>query len=121
MESAGEAFYVLGAAAQTFEREYRELLRAALESRLPTIACTIYNGNFPDPTAQLVMSTALTPFNDAIIRSAWAAKVPIIDLRVVCDRGEHYANEIEPSSAGSARIAEEIVRVVGGAGEAMNR
>ncbi len=116
VESAGEAFFELGKAARAFEQEYRELLRGASETGLPIIVCTIYNGNFPEPGAQLVMSTALTPFNDAIIRSAWAAKVPIIDLRDVCDRAEHYANEIEPSSAGSARIAEEILRVVGARG-----
>jgi hypothetical protein len=37
MGRAGEDFFMLGAAAQTFEREYRELLRAALDTRLPTI------------------------------------------------------------------------------------
>jgi hypothetical protein len=79
---------------------------------LSTIVCTIYNGNFPERDEQVVTSTALAPFNDAIIRTAWGAGVPIIDLRTVCDRPEYYANEIEPSTKGSARIAEAILEVV---------
>ena len=112
VETAGEAFFMLGTAVCNFEEDYRALLQAALATGLPTIVCTIYNGNFPDPDERLVTSTALSPFNDAIIRMAWASTVPIIDLRTVCDRPEHYANEIEPSTAGSARIAEAIVRAI---------
>jgi lysophospholipase L1-like esterase len=112
VETAGEAFHALGSAVRDFEDEYRALLQAALESGLSTIVCTIYNGNFPERDEQVVTSTALAPFNDAIIRTAWGAGVPIIDLRTVCDRPEYYANEIEPSTKGSARIAEAILEVV---------
>lgn len=112
VETAGEAFYALGSAVCDFEDDYRELLQAALESGLPIIVCTIYNGNFTERDEQVVTSTALAPFNDAIIRTAWSAGIPIIDLRTVCDRPEHYANEIEPSTEGSARIAEAILKMV---------
>jgi lysophospholipase L1-like esterase len=112
VSTAGEAFFLLGSAVQQFEQEYRALLRAVVKKGLPTIVCTIYNGNFPDTQMSIVTSMALAPFNDAIIRAAWAANLPIIDLRVVCDRPEHYANEIEPSTKGSARIAEEILRTI---------
>jgi hypothetical protein len=118
VSTAGEAFFVLGSAVRHFEQDYRALLRAAVKTGLPTIVCTIYNGNFPDPEESVVTSTALAPYNDVIIRAAWASKLPILDLRVVCDRPEHYANPIEPSTAGSARIAEEILRMIqGGAPE----
>jgi lysophospholipase L1-like esterase len=112
VSTVGEAFFLLGSAVQQFEQEYRALLRAVIKKGLPTIVCTIYNGNFPDAQMSIVTSMALAPFNDAIIRAAWAANLPIIDLRVVCDRPEHYANEIEPSTKGSARIAEEILRTI---------
>jgi hypothetical protein len=115
VSTAGEAFFLLGSAVQQFEQEYRALLRAVVKKGLPTIVCTIYNGNFPDTQMSIVTSMALAPFNDAIIRAAWAANLPIIDLRVVCDRPEHYANEIEPSTKGSARIAEEILRTINAA------
>ena len=114
VDTAGEAFVILGTAVRQFEEDYRGLLRAAVKTGLPTIVCTIYNGNFPDPQESLVTSVALMPFNDVIIRAAWALKLPIIDLRVVCDRPEHYANPIEPSTEGSARIAEAILRVIRG-------
>jgi hypothetical protein len=113
--STREAFFNLGTAVLQFEQDYRALLRAAVKTGLPTIVCTIYNGNFPDPQERVVTSTALMPFNDVIIRAAWAADLPILDLRVVCDRPEHYANPIEPSTEGSARIAEEILRMIPGA------
>jgi hypothetical protein len=110
--NAGEAFCALGTAARDFEQDYLALVQAAMKTGLPTIVCTIYNGNFPDPQESLATSIALTPFNDAIIRAAWASNFPIIDLRTVCDRPEHYANEIEPSTEGSARIAEAILRMI---------
>lgn len=112
--SAGEAFYRLGTEVLRFEEEYRELLKAAGETGLPVIVCTVYNGNFDDPQEALAKATALTPFNDVIIRAAWAVKLPLIDLREVCNRPEHYANPIEPSTAGSARIAEAILRLIQG-------
>jgi lysophospholipase L1-like esterase len=116
VRNAGEAFFALGTEVRRFESDYRALLKAAHKTGLPIIVCTVYNGNFSDPTESLAKATALTPFNDAIIRAAWASKVSIIDLRTVCDRPEHYANPIEPSTEGSARIAEEIMRVIRGPG-----
>jgi lysophospholipase L1-like esterase len=113
VSNATEVFLALGAAARQFEADYRDLLRTALEMGLPVIVCTIYNGNFPNLETSILTATALTPFNDAIIRLAWEYELPIIDLRVVCNRPEHYANPIEPSTAGSARIAEAILRTIG--------
>jgi hypothetical protein len=48
------------------------------------------------------------PFNNEIIRAAWTLQLPIIELRVVCDRVVHHANAIEPSTEGSASVAEAI-------------
>jgi hypothetical protein len=56
--------------------------------------------------------TALTIFNDVIIRQAFTAGLPLIDLRLVCCEGSDYANEIEPSEAGGSKIAASILRLV---------
>jgi len=110
--TVAEALWKVAQIGERFERRYREMLRSVRARKLPTTVCTIYNGNFRDPHLQVVAATALSVFNDAIIRVAWAARTPIIDLRVVCSEPEDYANEIEPSARGSEKIAEEILRAV---------
>ena len=110
--SVAEVLASLAEIAQGFEREYRRMLNAVLERRLPTAVCTIYNGRFPDAAMQMLTSTALTVFNDVITRRAFAAGVPLIDLRLICTEDADYANPIEPSSQGGDKIARAIVRTV---------
>ena len=55
---------------------------------------------------------ALATFNDVITRAAFEAGLPLIDLRLVCDEDADYANPIEPSVAGGAKIAGAIVRLL---------
>ena len=43
-----------------------------------------------------------------------ASGLPVIDLRAVCSEIADYANEIEPSAIGGAKIADAICRVVTG-------
>ncbi len=56
--------------------------------------------------------TALTPFNDAIMRAAADAGIPIIDLRRICTEDADYANAIEPSSHGGRKIAAALRRLL---------
>jgi hypothetical protein len=79
---------------------------------LPTTLCTIYNGHFPDRDFQRLASTALRIFNDAILRVAFENALNVIDLRLVCNEASDYANPIEPSSHGGAKIARAIARAV---------
>ncbi len=109
--SVGEALWKLAQIAERFERRYRAMVRRLRARRLPTTVCTIYQGNF-DPSLQSITGVALAVFNDAIIRAAWAARLPILDLRVVCSDPEDYTNQIEPSARGSARLADAIADVV---------
>jgi hypothetical protein len=55
---------------------------------------------------------ALSTFNDVITRAAFEAGLPLLDLRLICDEDSDYANPIEPSEAGGAKIARAIVRLV---------
>jgi GDSL-like Lipase/Acylhydrolase family len=110
--SAAQVLNFLADAAQGFEQRYRILTGKLLKVRLPVTVCTIYNGNFPDPEFQRIAATALCVFNDVILRVALEQHFGIIDLRLVCTSPEDYANAIEPSSRGGARIAQAIRRAV---------
>lgn len=110
--TVAEALWKLAQVGNQFERRYRAMLRAVRAQSLPTVVCTIYNGHFADAHLQVVTTAALTVFNDAIIRIAWAAGLPILDLRRACDEEEDYVNEIEPSARGSQRIADAIVQML---------
>ncbi len=84
-----------------------------LRLRLPTAVCTIYNGNLPDLQQARVARVALMMFNDAIFRTAFEHGLPVLDLRLVCNEPEDYANPIEPSGRGGAKTAWAIARVMG--------
>jgi hypothetical protein len=107
--SAAQILGFLADAAAGFERRYRRLTDRLLERELPLTVCTIYNGNFPDPEFQRIAATALCVFNDAILRVAFERRLRVIDLRSVCSEPADYANPIEPSSRGGAKIAQSIL------------
>ena len=70
----------------------------------PTAVCTVYDAIPGLGPAEL---TALGGFNEVILREAFAAGLPVIDLRLVCDRPADYSHvsSIEPSMLGGAKIA----------------
>ena len=113
--SSADALRLIAASVREFEARYRAAVAACLARKLPLVVCTIYNGNFPDPDYRERAVVALTVFNDAILRTACSHGLDAIDLRAVCDLPQDYANPIEPSSVGGAKIARAIVRVVTGA------
>lgn len=112
----GQAVGMIGDAANAFEAAYRAMLPACLHVDRHAIICSVYGGNFPDPVFQRLARTALTPFNDAIIRIGVEHGLTVIDLRLVCDEPSDYANAIEPSSKGGEKIAHAIVRAATGDG-----
>jgi hypothetical protein len=61
---------------------------------------------------QRLSVAALTLFNDAIIRQAFARGLPLLELRLICDRDEDYANPIEPSAKGGDKIAAAIATLL---------
>jgi lysophospholipase L1-like esterase len=113
--SSAEVLDRLADALASFERDYRALLPAVLARGLPVTLCTIYNGNL-GPPAQRRATVALAVFNDAIHRLAVEHALAVIELRLVCTEPADYANPIEPSVQGGAKIARAIVRALTGAG-----
>ncbi|HEX8424342.1 MAG TPA: SGNH/GDSL hydrolase family protein [Pyrinomonadaceae bacterium] len=112
--STAEALTMLRRAGEDFEREYQLMLDDLLGRRLPTAVCTIYNPRFAEAQMQKSAVTALCIFNDAIIRAAFARGLPLIDLRLICNDDRDYANPIEPSARGGAKIAAAIKHVITG-------
>lgn len=107
VRSVAEAVGRLAAIGEEFARGYRAMLDGVLAQRLPTALCTIYDASYPEPERRIIV-TALGLFNDVITRAAFARGLPLIDLRLICDEPGDYANPIEPSVQGGAKIATAI-------------
>lgn len=112
--SVAEAVGRLADTRETFARDYRATLAAVLSRGLPTAVCTIYDGRFPDPRRQRLTVTGLAIFNDVITREAFAHGLPLLDLRLICAEDADYANPIEPSVRGGAKIAAAIAGLLVG-------
>lgn len=110
--STDEAVTALADLSQAFEDGYRRAVAACRSLPLPLVLCTIYNGCFPDAKFQRLASTVLMVFNDVILRVGIEFGLSMIDLRLVCSSPADYANPIEPSSVGGAKIARAIVNLV---------
>jgi len=104
-----EALEILATAADEFERILDGLIAAARETNLPTLLCTLVPARFAKPPRQRAANAALAIFNDRILRRAIAAKLSIVDLRVVCNEDADYASETLLSRAG-VRKAANIIR-----------
>jgi len=111
-QSTADALIKLANVSEQFEDDYRRMLQAALSYRLPAAVCTIYYPRFPNEVLQRLAVTALTVFNDVILRVAFAAGIPLLDLRLICDAEDDYANSIEPSVQGGNKISSAIVRLL---------
>lgn len=112
VSSSAEVFHRLADLASVFEHHYREMLQSVLSLNKRVAVCTIYYPQMPDPMYQKLTCAALATFNDVIIKQAFLAGIPLIDLRLVCNENSDYANAIEPSEDGGGKIAKTMLRVV---------
>jgi hypothetical protein len=107
--SVAEALELLTVVRERFRSAYARMLDELLRPRLPVAVCTIYEARFPEPALRRLAATGLTAINDAITREAFARAIDLIDLRVLCSEDLDFANPIEPSVHGGAKIARAIV------------
>jgi GDSL-like Lipase/Acylhydrolase family len=112
VRSTSEALAALAEVSGRFEENYRATVNACMRMKRPLALCTIYNGCFAEPNFQQAVSTALKVFNDTILRVGFEFALSMIDLRFVCCSISDYANPIEPSSLGGAKIARAIMNLV---------
>jgi lysophospholipase L1-like esterase len=107
--SMAEALELITAVRARFRSAYAGMLDQVLQQRLPLAVCTIYEARFPEPVTRRLAATALTAINDTITREAFARNLDCIDLRILCDDDRDFANPIEPSVHGGAKIAKAIL------------
>jgi hypothetical protein len=113
-EPAGSVAEVLSRLAdlhEEFGREYRDMLTRVVSHRKPVAVCTVYDAI---PGLSREDRAGLCLFNDAILREAFRAGVPVLDLRLVCTDRDDYAKSspIEPSVIGGNKIARAISRLL---------
>lgn len=94
-----------------FRHDYRRMLNVLLSRRTPVALATIYDAV---PSLDPGLKLALAPFNDVILREAVAHRLPVLDLRLICDDAGDYAavSPIEPSAQGGGKIAAAIAQLV---------
>jgi hypothetical protein len=100
-----EALDALARAADEFENMFARLIAAAMEAAVPTIVCTLVPARYGEPSQERVAATALAIFNDRILRRTVAARLSIVELRLVCDEDGDYASETLLSHAGVRKVA----------------
>jgi hypothetical protein len=96
-----------------FAADYRAMLDAILAQGKPTAVCTVYDAV---PGLTEAARAALGTFNDVIVREAARSRVPVLDLRLVCDESTDYSevSPIEPSARGGAKIAASVAQLATG-------
>jgi lysophospholipase L1-like esterase len=110
--TVGEGLAHLTDEVERFRQNYQAMLEPVLAHGIPTALCTIYDPRFADPLRRQITVTGLALFNDVITREAFKRRLPVIDLRLVCDEDTDFANPIEPSVTGGRKIAGAIARFV---------
>jgi hypothetical protein len=108
--TVGEALSLIQKVHSGFRKSYRAMLQALFAVGKPTAVCTVYDSIPGLGPAELA---ALAGFNEVILGEAFLAGLPVIDLRLVCNRDADYSHvsPIEPSMVGGAKIARVIAEV----------
>lgn len=108
--TVSDALAVLIRVQDEFRAQYLNMLRAVLALGKPTAVCTVYDSI---PGLEAEAKVALGFFNEIILRAAFDARLPVLDLRLVCTEAGDYSplSPIEPSVAGGAKIARRVAAV----------
>jgi hypothetical protein len=113
--SSAETLALFADRLNAFEASYGAALDGVVALQRHTVVCTIYNGAL-SPEQAAIARVGLMMFNDAIVRTAVARGLDVIELRSICTDPGDYANPIEPSGQGGRKIAHAIARAVGAVG-----
>jgi hypothetical protein len=107
-----EALALLTERQNYFAQNYLALADQLAQLRLPVTVCTVYE-DVPDLIAPV--RTALSLFNDVIVRAALRHQFGILDLREHLQSATDYslASPIEPSETGGDKIARAVARAAG--------
>jgi hypothetical protein len=115
VDSTAAALKLFAAPLDRFALDYEDAIAIVARLRKPVTVCTIYNGHL-DAGVATPARIALGLFNDVIQRVANQHRLPIIELRSICNEPGDYANPIEPSGPGGLKIARAIAAAISSRG-----
>jgi hypothetical protein len=109
--TVGEALGLIHDVRARFRESYRAMLAALARTGRPLAVCTVYDRV---PGLGAAEHAALAGFNEVILREAFEARLPVIDLRLVCDHVADYSHVsvIEPSVQGGEKIVRAIAELL---------
>jgi hypothetical protein len=95
----------------SFQQTYHKMIETLTGLKGHLAVCTVYDCV---PGMEGNPMTALAMFNEIILREAFAARVPVIDLRLICSEVYDYSeiSAIEPSARGGEKIVRAMVRLL---------
>lgn len=107
INTVAEGLQLLHEVRESFRKGYRKMLDSVQLVFSSLVVCTIYDRV---PHLSGAEQTALSLFNEVILREATLRQLEVIDLRTICDQPEDYApcSPIEPSTYGAQKIAQAI-------------
>ena len=110
VESVGHAMDVFTEIKNQFEERYSRMVRAVCNKVENVTICTVHD-SVPEYTERAL--TALSIFNEVILKEAFRVNAPVIDLRLVCNEAQDYSpvSPIEPSKYGAKKISDLIIKV----------
>ena len=113
-QSAGSVAEVLAnftSIRTSFQQTYHQIIEPLTDLKRHLAVCTVYDCV---PGMEGIPMTALAMFNEIILREAFMAKIPVIDLRLICPEAADFSeiSAIEPSSIGGEKIVKAIVRLL---------
>ena len=127
VNTIGESLQHMYRIGENFKIIYSEMVDLVLSYNIPTTFCSIYYPRFDARSLNRVQHymsaiqngreiqemamAAETIFNDIITYEIFKRKIALIDLRVLCDDDEDFANPIEPSCLGGMKIAKTINKI----------
>lgn len=94
-----------------FQQTYRQMIETLRGLKKHLAVCTVHDCV---PGMEGIPMTALAMFNEVILREAFIAKIPVIDLRLICSEFADYSeiSPIEPSALGGEKIVQAIIRML---------
>ena len=108
--TAKEVLLRLAAIREDFRRTYVSLLDRLAAIRAPVMVLTVYNpcfdGHGMDATYQQAAEAAVSLFDDVIQLEAHRRSFKVLELRTLFTDPADYANPIEPSARGGAKLAQ---------------
>jgi hypothetical protein len=106
-----EAMSLFVGAIGQFQYHYHSMVQNAMARVENVVVCTVYDSI---PGYETESLTALKLFNEVILREAFSFRLPVIDLRLICNHPKDYSaiSPIEPSEQGGDKISAAILDVV---------